>query len=50
MRVRTELDGTLRMLDDGIPANAAMKLPDKAGGSIGLSPLEAQPPRVLAAG
>ncbi len=42
--VRTELDGALRMLNDGMPTNAAVKLTDKAGGWIGLSPLEPQPP------
>jgi hypothetical protein len=42
--VRAELDGALRMLNDGMPTNTAVKLTDKAGGWIGLSPLEAQPP------
>jgi hypothetical protein len=42
--LRTELDAALRMLNDGMPKNSAIKITDKAGGWIGLSPLEAQPP------
>jgi TnpA family transposase len=42
--LRDELDGALRMLNDGMPKNDAVKITNKAGGWIGLSPLEAQPP------
>jgi len=42
--LRDELDGALRMLNDGMPTNDAVKITNKAGGWIGLSPLEAQPP------
>jgi len=48
--LRNELDGALRMLNDGMPTNDAVKISNKAGGWIGLSPLEAQePPQNIAA-
>jgi TnpA family transposase len=41
--LRDELHAALQMFNDGMPTNDAVKITNKAGGWIGLSPLEPQP-------
>ncbi len=49
-RLRDEMREALQTFNDGLPRDAAVRITKKAGGWIGLSPLEAQPePQNIAA-